>query len=137
MVAGNEGTLSDAIIAAIILSTITLIGALCAPIITVIVGYKCKLLKQQLSTVKHTYTHTCLHACSACVLYYGSVVTYVAHLVLKQGSGYISLTMHACMHTFYRHLIVTNVCTSYVISPLICSICQLFFRHFHNFIFLY
>ena len=44
--AGNEETLSDTIIAAIIVSIIGLIGGLCAPIIAAIMGYKCKLLKQ-------------------------------------------------------------------------------------------
>ena len=42
MVAGNEGTLSDAIIAAIIVSIIGLIGVLGAPIIAAIVRRKRK-----------------------------------------------------------------------------------------------
>ena len=42
VVAGNEGTQSDAILEAIIIPIIGFIGALCAPIIAATVGYKCK-----------------------------------------------------------------------------------------------
>lgn len=49
LVAGNEVTLSEGIIAPIII----VIGGLCVPIVAVIVGCKCKLLKQ---TIHKTYT---------------------------------------------------------------------------------